>query len=281
MQKMINVESISDLRRIRNHLASPVGLVPTMGFLHEGHLSLVDLARKQNSTVITSIFVNPTQFGPQEDLGSYPRDIPRDLKLLEERGVDLVWIPDNEEMYHSGYQTWVSVEKVTKPLEGRKRPGHFRGVATIVAKLFNAVQPDKAYFGQKDAQQVVVLRRMITDLNFPVEIVVAPIVREPDGLAMSSRNVYLDPDERQAATVLSRALKEAEKAYEAGTQHADLLRTIMSNTIAGEELATLQYVSCADVETLEELSGPISRGLLSMAVFIGTTRLIDNTLIGE
>jgi pantoate--beta-alanine ligase len=278
---MDTVQSLSDLQRIRKHLASPVGLVPTMGFLHEGHLSLVDLARNQNSSVITTIFVNPTQFGPQEDLVSYPQDIPRDLKLLEERGVDLVWIPERDEMYPPGFQTWVMVDEVTKPLEGKMRPEHFRGVTTIVAKIFNAVQPDKAYFGQKDAQQVVVLRRLVKDLNYPLEIVVAPIVREPDGLAMSSRNVYLNPEERQAATVLSRALGAAEKAFKNGDHDADQLKGIMTKTIAGEELAELQYASCADAESLDELSGPIQRGLLSLAVFIGKTRLIDTLVIGE
>jgi pantoate--beta-alanine ligase len=277
---MDTVNSLSDLRKNRARLPSPVGLVPTMGFLHEGHLSLVDLARRQNASVVTTIFVNPTQFGPQEDLEAYPRDIPRDLKLLEERGVDLVWIPEKEEMYSSDYQTWVTVEEVTKPLEGNMRPGHFRGVTTIVAKLFNAVLPDRAYFGQKDAQQVAVLRRMVKDLNFPVEIVVAPIVRDADGLAMSSRNVYLNPEERQAATVLSKALGAAQKAFDSGSRDADQLREIMTKMITGEELADLQYVSCADVDTLDELDGPITSGLLSMAVFIGKTRLIDNILIG-
>lgn len=273
------VQSLSDLQRIRRALTPPVGLVPTMGFLHEGHLSLVDLARNQNSSVITTIFVNPTQFGPQEDLESYPQDIPRDLKLLEERGVDLIWIPERNEIYPPGFQTWVTVEEVTKPLEGKMRPEHFRGVTTIVAKLFNAVMPDKAYFGQKDAQQVVVLGRLVKDLNYPLEIVVAPIVREPDGLAMSSRNVNLNPEERQAATVLFKALQAAENAFKEGNYDADQLRGIMEKTIAGEELASLQYVSCADEETLNELSGPIQKGLLSMAVFIGNTRLIDNLML--
>jgi pantoate--beta-alanine ligase len=261
-------------------LPSPLGLVPTMGYLHEGHLSLVDLARDKNLSVITTIFVNPTQFGPQEDLDAYPRDIPRDLKLLEERGVDLVWMPENEEMYPPGFQTWVNVDKVTMPLEGKMRPGHFRGVTTIVAKLLNSVQPDSAYFGQKDAQQVVVLRRMVKDLNYPVAIVVSPIVRETDGLAMSSRNVYLDPDERQAATVLYRALNSAERAFKDGKHDADQLRGLTSKIILNEDLADLQYVSCADVETLDELSGEITTGLLSLAVYIGNTRLIDNILLG-
>lgn len=274
------VHSFSDLLRIRRSMSSPVGLVPTMGFLHEGHLSLVDLARDQNSSVITTIYVNPTQFGPQEDLESYPRDIPRDLNLLEDRGVDLVWIPEDEVMYPPGFQTWVTVEEVTKPLEGRMRSGHFRGVATIVSKLFIAVMPDKAYFGQKDAQQVVVLRRLVKDLNFPIEVVVAPIVREPDGLAMSSRNVYLNTSERKAATILFKSLKAAEEAYSDGNHNAGQLRDLVSTLIASEDLADLQYVSCADLETLDELHGEISSGLLSLAVCFGKTRLIDNILLG-
>lgn len=278
---MNTVQSISKLRQIRENMPPPVGLVPTMGYLHEGHLSLVQRARQECASVIASIFVNPTQFGPDEDLDAYPRDIPRDLELLEKYGVDLVWIPESEEMYTSDFQTWVTVENVTQPLEGKMRPGHFRGVATIVAKLFNAVQPEKAYFGQKDAQQVVVIRQMVEDLNFPLDIVVCPIIREPDGLAMSSRNVYLNQDERKAATVLSRSLSAAKSAYQGGVTDADRLRDIMKETILIEPLADLQYVSCADPNTLDELSGSISRALLSLAVKIGKTRLIDNSLIGN
>src|SRR5574341_501833 len=203
---MIVLTTFSDLRSARSALPSPLGLVPTMGFLHEGHLSLARRARAECASVAVSIFVNPTQFGPNEDLAAYPRDLPRDLRLLETEGVDLVWTPTPEIIYPPGFQTWVTVEEVTKPLEGAMRPGHFRGVTTVVAKLFTAVQPDKAYFGQKDAQQAAVIRQMGRDLNFPIEIVVCPTLREADGLAMSSRNVYLDPDERQAAPVLSRAL---------------------------------------------------------------------------
>ncbi|MEP7356050.1 MAG: pantoate--beta-alanine ligase, partial [Anaerolineales bacterium] len=198
--------TLPHLRRARLPLTGSLGLVPTMGFLHPGHLSLVKLARAQNDHVGVSIFVNPTQFGPSEDLSAYPRDLARDLGLLESLGVDLVWTPGAEDVYPPGFQTWVTVEQVTAPLEGKHRPGHFRGVATVVAKLFNAFTPQRAYFGQKDAQQVVVIRRLVSDLNFPVEVVVGPIVREPDGLAMSSRNFYLSPPERQAATVLHRAL---------------------------------------------------------------------------
>lgn len=278
---MNTVQSISNLRQIRNDLPSPVGLVPTMGYLHEGHLSLVQRARQECANVIVSIFVNPTQFGPHEDLDAYPRDIPQDFALLEKYGVDLVWVPELEQMYTPDFQTWVTVERAAQPLEGKMRPGHFRGVTTVVAKLFNSVLPDKAYFGQKDAQQVVVIRRMVKDLNFPIDIVVCPIIREPDGLAMSSRNVYLDHEERQAAQVLFRSLSAAMSAFQNGNNDADQLREIMTGTIMSEPLADLQYVSCADPDTLEELSGSISRALLSMAVVIGKTRLIDNFLIGD
>ena len=278
---MKTVQSIADLRKIRKSMAYPVGLVPTMGFLHEGHLSLVENARQRSAFVIATIFVNPTQFGPHEDLDTYPRDIPRDLKLLEEHGVDLVWIPEQDEMYPSEFQTWVTVDEVTRVLEGRMRPGHFRGVTTVVAKLFNAVRPDEAYFGQKDAQQVAVIRRMVMDLSFPVEIVVCPIVREPDGLAMSSRNVNMDANERQAALVLFRALSTAEDAFQNGNTDADQLREIMTRKILSEPLANLQYVSCADPDSLIELTGSVKRGLLSLAVIVGKTRLIDNILIGE
>lgn len=277
---MNTVQSISDLRQIRNDLTSPVGLVPTMGYLHEGHLSLVKRARQECANVIVSIFVNPSQFGPHEDLDAYPRDIPQDFALLEKYGVDLVWVPELEQMYTPDFQTWVIVERAAQPLEGKMRSGHFRGVTTIVAKLFNSVLPDKAYFGQKDAQQVVVIRRMVKDLNFLIDIVVCPIIREADGLAMSSRNVYLDHEERQAAQVLFRSLSAALSAFQNGNNDADQLREIMVGTIMREPLAELQYVSCADQDTLEELSGSVSRALLSMAVVIGKTRLIDNLLIG-
>jgi len=279
---MEQIISVTDLRLARARLPGPVGLVPTMGYLHAGHLSLVQIARAECASTIVSIFINPTQFGPHEDLNSYPRDLTRDLSLLEKEGVDLVWTPTAELIYPADFQTWVTVEEVTKPLEGEMRPGHFRGVSTIVAKLFNAVQPDKAYFGQKDAQQVVVIRQMVGDLNFNLEIVVCPIVREADGLAMSSRNVYLNPDERQAATVLYQALRTAQSDYTAGERNAHALRQAMIATIHSQPLAHIQYISCADPETLRELDGPIhGRALLSMAVFIGNTRLIDNILIGD
>jgi pantoate--beta-alanine ligase len=278
-EMMMIVTDLTELHIARAILAEPVGFVPTMGYLHEGHLSLVRRARAECASVVVSIFVNPTQFGPSEDLSAYPRDLERDLHLLEPLGVNLVWTPTPEVMYPPDYQTWVEVEKLTQPLEGGKRPGHFRGVTTVVAKLFNGVQPQKAYFGQKDAQQAAVIRRMTRDLNFPIEIVVCPIVREPDGLALSSRNKYLNPEQRQAATVLYRALSKARIAYEAGERDADILRQIVGQTIASEPLAELQYVSCADCDTLEELNTVSDKALLSMAVYVGKTRLIDNFVL--
>lgn len=276
---MQTISSLPDLRFTRLSYPGTVGLVPTMGYLHEGHLSLVRRARDECDQVVVSIFVNPAQFGPSEDLSRYPRDLERDLRLLEPLGVDLVWTPTPEMMYPDRYQTWVEVEEMTRPLEGAMRPGHFRGVTTVVAKLFNAVQPDKAYFGQKDAQQAAVIRRMTRDLNFPVEIVVCPIIREPDGLAMSSRNVYLDAEQRKAATVLYRSLSAAQEAYERGERDAEKLRGIMKDVLASEPLTQVQYVSCADYDTLEELDTVKGKALLSMAVLIGKTRLIDNLVL--
>jgi len=251
-----------------------------MGFLHAGHLSLVQQAREECASVVVSIFVNPTQFGPNEDLANYPRDLPHDLALLEAAGVDLAWTPTPEGMYPPGFQTWISVEQVSQRLEGAMRPGHFRGVTTVVAKLFHAVQPQKAYFGQKDAQQAAVIRRMTEDLDFPIEVEVCPTRREPDGLAMSSRNSYLSPAERAAASVLFRALSAARAAYEKGERSAEALRQIVGAVLTTEPLAKLQYVSCADLDTLEELESVHGRALLSLAVYLGKTRLIDNTVLG-
>jgi len=273
------VITLDELRQARKKLLEPVGLVPTMGFLHDGHLSLVRQARLDCASVVVSIYVNPTQFGPREDLSKYPRNLQRDLDMLTTAGVALVWIPTNEVMYPADFQTWVNVEKVSKPLEGALRPGHFRGVATVVAKLFNAVQPQKSYFGQKDAQQARVIRQMAQDLNFPIEIVICPTKREPDGLAMSSRNVYLSPEERQAATALSRALFQAKTAWEAGVHDSEQLRKLVQELIAADPLVKVQYVSCADPDTLKEQEGQVDRALLSLAVMIGKTRLIDNIII--
>jgi len=279
---MKTVKTLPELRVARSKLAEPVGLVPTMGYLHEGHLSLARTARQECASVIATIFVNPTQFGPGEDLGSYPRDIPRDLELLEKEGVDLVWVPEKDDMYPPGFQTWVTVSELTQPLEGARRPGHFRGVTTVVAKLFNASRPQRAYFGQKDAQQVAVIRRMARDLDFDLQIVVCPTVREPDGLAMSSRNTYLYKDQRRVAAVLYRALILTRDAYENGERNPDVLRGLMSAELGKEPLARPQYVSCAHPDTLLEHFGEVEGGaLLSMAVYFGKTRLIDNLLLEE
>lgn len=270
------VKTIAEVRKIRRSLTGSVGFVPTMGYLHEGHLALVKHARAENAIVVVSIFVNPTQFGPSEDLGTYPRDLDRDLKLLEKEKTDIVFVPSEEEMYLSEFSTWVDVEKVTERLEGASRPGHFRGVATVVAKLFNIVQPTKAYFGQKDAQQAIVIKRMVADLNMMVEIVVVPTVRESDGLAMSSRNTYLSPKERQAATVLFRALSLARQLWQGGEKDADRIRYEMKSLIEKEPLAKVGYVSIADADTLEELDMIDRPALASLAVRVGRTRLIDN-----
>lgn len=276
---MLVVETIAEVRRIRRELGGSWGLVPTMGFLHAGHISLVERARRENDHVGVSIFVNPTQFGPTEDLAAYPRDLERDLALLEAAGADLVCTPPVEEVYPSGFQTYVTVEEVTRALEGASRPTHFRGVTTVVAKLFNIFQPDRAYFGQKDAQQAVVIRQMARDLNFPLEVVICPIVRESDGLALSSRNIYLTPEQRTAAPVLNRALRAAGEAWQAGEHEGERLRGIMQRVLDGEPLARPDYFSAADPLTLQEL-GDAGRGvLLSMAVRIGKARLIDNLLL--
>lgn len=276
---MKTVKTLDELHAARLSLDGTVGLVPTMGYLHEGHLSLIRRAKGDCDHAVVSIFVNPAQFGPNEDLSKYPRDLERDLKLIEPLGVDIVWTPSAEVMYPNGYQTWVEVEALTHPLEGAVRPGHFRGVTTVVAKLFNAVQPHKAYFGQKDAQQAAVIRQMTRDLSYPIEIVVCPTVREQDGLAMSSRNKYLEGEDRSAALVLYRALNAAKDAYKKGEGNAERLRQTMKEVIAAEPRAQMQYVSCADYNTLEELEIVKGKTLLSMAVFIGRTRLIDNFVL--
>ena len=280
MDVLKRVTQISHLRDARASLPEPVGLVPTMGYLHEGHISLVKRACEEAASVVVSIFVNPTQFAPTDDLEAYPRDLERDAALLKEAGANLLWTPTPEVMYPPDFQTWVDVERLTAPLEGTKRPGHFRGVTTVVAKLFNAVQPQMAFFGQKDAQQAAVIRQMVRDLNMPVEILTLPIVRERDGLAMSSRNTYLNPAERQAALCLSQSLKAAKSAYEKGERNAENLRVLMREIINAEPLARLEYVSCADYDSLAELDEISAKALLSMAVYIGSTRLIDNIVLG-
>jgi pantoate--beta-alanine ligase len=264
------------MRALRRKLSGTVGFIATMGCLHEGHLTLVRQARRENAAVIVSIYVNPTQFGPREDFGAYPRDLDRDLELLRKEGTDIIFAPLDDEMYPPVFSSWVNVEKVAERLEGASRPDHFRGVATIVAKLVNIVQPTRAYFGQKDAQQVVVIKRMAADLNMDLEIVTVPTVRESDGLAMSSRNIRLSPKERQAATILFKALALAQRLTRGGEKDAEKIRDQMAALIRKEPLAHLDYVSIADAETLEELNLLDRPAMASLAVRIGKTRLIDN-----
>jgi pantoate--beta-alanine ligase len=276
---MIVTESIADLKKARRSLRGAVGLVPTMGFLHDGHIELVRRSKKDGPNAVATIFVNPTQFGPKEDFASYPRDIPRDLRMLESVGTDIVFIPPPSEMYPPHFSTWVDVEKVTDRLEGAVRPGHFRGVATVCNKLFNLVEPTRAYFGQKDAQQCVVIKRMVADLNMNLEIVIVPTVRESDGLAMSSRNIYLSTDERKAAVVLSKSLALAREMYSKGERDAEKMRQSMISFIRKEPLAIIDYVSIADAETLEELDSIKPPALVSLVVKIGKPRLLDNTTL--
>ena len=274
------IEKIAGMRRLRQQLTEPVGFVPTMGFLHEGHLSLVRQAGVENSSVVVSIFVNPTQFGPHEDFKSYPRDTKRDLALLEKGGADIVFIPPAAEVYPEQFDSWVEVGKVAERLEGACRPGHFRGVTTVCAKLFDIVQPTKAYFGQKDAQQAVVIKKMVADLDMNLEVVTLPTVREPDSLAMSSRNTYLNPEERQAALVLSQSLTLAQQLYTQGERDAERLRQEMIALIQKQPLAEIDYVSVAHADTLDELDKVKPPALVSLAVKIGKTRLIDNIVLG-
>ncbi|RJO60884.1 MAG: pantoate--beta-alanine ligase [Dehalococcoidia bacterium] len=273
------IRNVAGMKAIRKTLAEPVGFVPTMGFLHAGHISLASQSKKDNASTIVSIFVNPTQFGPKEDFDKYPRDEQRDLAMLEKAGVDITFLPSAHEMYPSGFNAWVEVEGITTRLEGAVRPGHFKGVATVCNKLFNIVQPSKAYFGQKDAQQVLVIKKMVSDLNMNLEIVVMPTLREADGLAMSSRNSYLKPDERKAATVLYRALLKAKEMRRAGEHNAESLREAMTELIQAEPLAKIDYVSIADAATLQELEHLHSQTLVSLAVRVGEVRLIDNVLL--
>jgi len=272
------LKTIKEMRRL--NLPQPVGFVPTMGYLHEGHLALVRQARAENSSVVVSIFVNPTQFGPHEDFKKYPRDPERDLALLGKEGTDVVFMPSAGEMYPPGFNSWVEVGKIAERLEGASRPGHFRGVATVVARLFDIVQPDRAYFGQKDAQQLLVVKRMVAELNMKLEVVAVPTVREPDGLAMSSRNTYQNPEERKAAVILYQALSLAQKLFSGGEKDAKLIRRQMKELIQQQPLAQIDYISIADAETLDELATVKPPALVSLAVKIGKTRLIDNVVLG-
>jgi len=277
---MIIAETIEQVRAVR--WADPAlswGLVPTMGALHAGHLSLVRRAKAENERVSATIFINPTQFSPTEDLSAYPRRLEKDLDMLRAEGVDLVFTPTDALMYPPDFQSYVTLKKVTQTLEGASRPAHFQGVTTIVAKLFNIMQPTRAYFGQKDAQQSVVIRQMVRDLNFNLEVRICPIVREADGLAMSSRNQYLSVDERRAASVLNRALRAVKVAFDAGERDAETLRQTMATIINAEKYAKVDYISVAHPETLQELATLKDGALCSMAVFIGKTRLIDNLIL--
>jgi pantoate--beta-alanine ligase len=273
------LEKIADVRKIRPQMAEPVGFVPTMGYLHEGHLSLVKQAREENGSVVVSIFVNPTQFGPREDFRSYPRDTKRDLAMLEPL-TDIVFMPSSLEIYPEDFDTWIVPGDITERLEGAARPGHFRGVATVVAKLFNIVQPMRAYFGQKDAQQVAVVKKMVADLNLNLQIVTCPTVREPDGLAMSSRNIYLTKEQRGQATALYRSLTRAQELWARGEKNAGTIRLEMTEIIEKESQADISYISIAHPETLKEMLHRVKApALVSLAVKFGKTRLIDNILL--
>jgi pantoate--beta-alanine ligase len=269
----------AELRDALADVPRPIGLVPTMGWLHDGHRSLFRLARAADATTVASIFVNPRQFGDPADLARYPRSEARDVAICSEEGVDLVWAPPVDEVYHEGFDTVVSVGAISRPLEGVARPGHFDGVATVVAILFGLIGAEHAYFGQKDAQQVMVLRRMALDLALPTEVIACPTVREPDGLALSSRNVHLTADQRAAAPVLRRALLAARARWTAGERSAEVLRKTMREILASQPLARVDYVSVADGSTLRELEHVDRPALLSLAVAFGSTRLIDNELL--
>jgi pantoate--beta-alanine ligase len=272
--------TVTEMRQRRDAMTGSVGLVPTMGYLHEGHLSLVRHARGESDHVVVSIFVNPTQFGPQEDYQRYPRDPQRDLRLLEAEGTDVVFMPSAEDMYPAGFDTWVEVgPSLTERLEAAARPGHLRGVTTVVAKLFEIVRPQRAYFGQKDAQQLAVVRRMATDLNMGIEVAGVPTMREADGLAMSSRNSYLSREERRAALVLWGSLCRAEELFDGGERRAETIRQEMRALLAKEPLAQVEYVSVADAATLQELERIAGPALVSLGVRIGATRLIDNVTL--
>lgn len=278
------IESIKELReQVREWRKQElsVGLVPTMGYLHEGHKSLIDRAVKENDRVVVSVFVNPMQFGVGEDLESYPRDMERDCQLCENAGADVVFHPQPEEMYTKNFSSFVDMNTLTKGLCGKTRPIHFRGVCTVVSKLFNIVTPDRAYFGEKDAQQLAVIRHMVEDLNFGIEIVGCPIIREDDGLAKSSRNTYLSAVERKAATVLNRSLQEAENLYKNGERKSEVLTDAIRSYLDKEPLAKIDYVELVDWNTLEPVEKAEGNILIAIAVYIGKTRLIDNRIIAE
>lgn len=279
------MEIVSTVDEVRKQVKSwrreglTVGLVPTMGYLHEGHKSLIDAAVRDNDRVVVSVFVNPTQFAPSEDLESYPRDLNRDAALCEAAGAALIFHPEPEEMYHKDYSTFVDMRTLTQVLCGKTRPIHFSGVCTVVSKLFNIVQPDRAYFGQKDAQQLAVIRHMVEDLNFDIEIIGCPIIREADGLAKSSRNTYLNEEERKQAVILSRALEKGKELIEDGETRASVIKDVIRQTIETMPLARIDYVEIVDFQTLESVEEIKGEVLAAVAVYIGKTRLIDNFMI--
>lgn len=279
MKSLSTIEEIRAFSRNVRFQGKRLGLVPTMGALHEGHLSLVRAARAKSDVVAVSIFVNPTQFGPNEDFSKYPRDLKKDRALLEQESVDLVFAPSAEEMYGSGSITWVTVEGMSDRLCGRSRPGHFRGVTTIVAKLFNIIEPDLAFFGQKDAAQVAIIRRMVLDLNFRVEIQDCPIVREPDGLALSSRNVYLNAQEHKSALVLSHSLNRVRELFDRGERESAKLIAAGNEEFSKENRARLDYLEIVDPDTLEPIVNILRPALIAIAAFVGNTRLIDNLVL--
>jgi pantoate--beta-alanine ligase len=278
------ISKVKEMQKVADELRKEgkiIGVVPTMGYLHEGHLSLIRLAKEKSDVVITTIFVNPLQFAPNEDYDRYPRDFERDVKLAQSAGCDIIFHPSVEEMYPQNFLTYVEVDKLTKVLEGEFRPTHFRGVTTVVAKLFNITKPHIAVFGQKDAQQALIIKQMVRDLNFDIEIIVAPIIREPDGLAMSSRNVYLSDSERKDATVLYESLKLAEKLIENGERNSKNIILKMEELIKSKPTAKIDYIAIVEPETLEKVE-TLSEGkeyLIALAVRIGSTRLIDNTIV--
>ena len=278
--KMRVIRTNKEMSQACREAVKPVGLVPTMGALHAGHLNLVDQARADNLTVAVSIFVNPTQFGDLKDLEKYPRDLEGDLEMLRDHGVDLVYVPTVDEVYPEGFDTWVDVGPLAGKLEGLHRPGHFRGVATVVSKLFNVMQPDRAYFGQKDGQQVVVIQKLARDLDMGVEVVVMPTIREPDGLAMSSRNVQLSADQRQAASVVHQALRRAYQLWIGCERNGDVLREAASQILQAEPMVdSIDYVSVAGMSTLDESDQVDGRAMVSVAVHMGAVRLIDNIVL--
>ena len=281
MELVETIESVCSLVAAARAQGKSVGFVPTMGALHAGHISLVEAAAKKCDFVVVSIFVNPTQFAPTEDFQSYPRDLEGDMKICAESGVDVVFAPTAGEMYARANVTWVDVEKLTQNLCGRSRPAHFRGVTTVCAKLFNIVSPNVAFFGQKDAQQAIIIKRMVSDLNMPLQIAVCPTVREPDGLALSSRNQYLSAQERKDAALLSAALSECEKLVAAGRRNCKALIESMHKIISRSSKAQIEYISIVDPETLADLNVIEGAALVALAVKIGSTRLIDNILVSQ